>query len=74
MIIEFEPNKILLSYPIKWCLCYKEDNSINFKQIYVIQEQLILFLETYGYETHNVLELNKFGVDTSKIKNNINLI
>lgn len=73
MIIEFEPNRILISCPSKWWLYYKNDHDVEFKKISVTYEQLKLFLETYGYETNNLLELKKFGVDTTNIKNNTNL-
>lgn len=46
---------------------------MNFNKISLTYELLKIFLETYGYETNNILELNKFGVDTKHIKYNINL-
>jgi len=73
MYIEFEPNRILLSYPPQWWLYYKQENELDFKRISVNYEQIKLFLQTYGYETNNTLELNKFGIDTRNIKHNINL-
>ena len=73
MIIEFEPNKILLSYPPQWWLYYKQENELNFKKISVTKSQLIAFLETYGYETNDLLLLKEFGVDTTNIKQNNNL-
>lgn len=73
MIVEFEPNRILPSYQVQWCLYYKPENEINFKKINVSYEQLKAFLETYGYESNDILELNKFGIDTTNIKHNINL-
>jgi hypothetical protein len=39
----------------------------------VTYEQLKLFLEMYGYETNNILELKKFGVDVKNVKHNMNL-
>lgn len=73
MIVEFEPNNILLSCPPKWWLYYKTENDTYFKRISVTYDQLKIFLETYGYETNDILELNKFGIDTKHIKHNINL-
>ena len=73
MIIEFEPNYILLSCPPQWWLYYKTENEQHFNKISVTYQQLKIFLETYGYETNDILELNKFGIDTKNIKHNINL-
>ena len=73
MIIEFEPNSILLSNPTQWWLYYKQENELYFKKIAVTYEKLKLFLETYGYETNDILELTKFGIDTKNIKVNTNL-
>jgi hypothetical protein len=44
MIIEFEPNRILVSSPPQWWLYYKTENDFNFKKISVTYEQLKLFL------------------------------
>lgn len=68
IIVEFEPNYILLSNPSQWWFYYKQENEQNFKKISVIYENLKLFLETYGYETNDILELNKFGINTKNIK------
>ena len=73
MIIEFEPNRILLSSPMQWWMYYKQENEFNFNKISVTYEQLKLFLETYGYETNDILELKKFGIITKNIKHNRNL-
>jgi len=73
MIIEFEPNSMLLSSPPQWWLYYRQENEFNFKKISVSQPQLITFLETYGYETNNLALLKKYGVDISNIKENKNL-
>ena len=73
MIIEFEPNRILLSCPSQWWLYYKTENEPHFNKISVTYQQLTTFLETYGYETNDILELNKFGIDTKNIKHNRNL-
>jgi len=73
MIIEFEPNLMMASCPVKWWLYYKTENEIYFNKISVNYEQLKIFLETYGYETNDILELNKFGIDTKHIKQNRNL-
>jgi hypothetical protein len=73
MIIEFEPNRILLSCPPKWWIRYKNENEPDFNKICVTYEQLKLFLEKYGYETDDILELKKFGIDTKDIKHNRNL-
>ena len=70
MIIEFEPNTVLLSYPPKWWLYYKEDHEVYFHKISITKEKLILFLEKYGYETNDLMRLKKFGVDVSNIKQN----
>lgn len=63
MLIEFEPYSILTSVPSKWWLYYKQENEVEFNKISVTYEQLKLFLETYGNETNNVLELKQFGID-----------
>lgn len=73
MIIEFEPNRILLSCPHQWSLYYKEDNEKQFNKNSVTYKTLKLFLETYSYETNDILELNKFGIDTKNIKHNRHL-
>lgn len=73
MIVEFEPYQVLLSNSPQWWLYYKQENEQYFNKIYVNYEQLKLFLETYGYETNDILELNEFGIDTKKIKHNRNL-
>ena len=73
MIIEFEPNRILLSSPAQWWLYYKTENEPHFNKISVTYQQLKIFLETYGYETNDILELHKFGIDTKTIKHNRNL-
>jgi len=73
MIIEFEPNRILLSCPPQWWLYYKNKNELHFNKISVTYEKLKLFLEIYGYETNDILELKKFGIDTKDIKHNRNL-
>ena len=73
MIIEFEPNRVLMSYPPKWWLYYKQENEKQFNSISVTYEKLKLFLETYGYETNDILELQKFGIDVKNIKHNRNL-
>jgi hypothetical protein len=38
MYIEFEPNRILLSYPPQWWLYYKQENELDFKRISVNYE------------------------------------
>jgi hypothetical protein len=73
MIIEFEPNSVLMSYPPQWWLHYKHENEKHFNSISVTYEKLKLFLETYGYETNDILELKKFGIDVENIKHNKNL-
>jgi len=73
MIIEVQPNIILPSHPPQWWLYYKEDNQFEFKRICVTHEKLKLFLETYGYETNNILELKNFGINTTNIKQNVKL-
>jgi len=73
MIIEFEPNMILASYPPQWWLYYKLKNEHSFKKMSVTYLQLKMFLENYGYETNDILELKKFGIDTTNIKHNRNL-
>lgn len=70
VIIEFEPNSILLSYPPYWWLYYRQENEFNFQKISVTRQQLIAFLETYGYEINNLLLLKQFGVNTTNIKEN----
>jgi hypothetical protein len=73
MIIEFEPNRILLSYPPQWWLYYKQENEQYFNKISITYDKLKLFLETYGYETNDILELKKFGIDIKNLKHNVNL-
>jgi len=73
MIVEFEPARMLLSCPPVWCLYYKQERDVEFKCIYVTREQLKLFLEKYGYETNDILELKKMGIDTTNIQHNRNL-
>ena len=73
MIIEFEPNRILLSYPPQWWLYYKQENEPYFNKISITYEKLKLFLETYGYETNDILELKNFGINIKDIKHNRNL-
>jgi hypothetical protein len=73
MIIEFQPNRSLMSYPPQWWLYYKNKDEPYFNKISLTYEKLKLFLETYGYETNNILELQKFGIDTKNIKHNRNL-
>ena len=73
MLVEFEPNRILLSYPPQWWLYYKQENEPYFNKISITYEKLKLFLETYGFETNDILELKKFGIDVENIKHNKNL-
>jgi hypothetical protein len=68
MIVEFQPNNILLCCPPLWWLDYKQDNDVNFKRIAVSYDQLKTFLELYGYATNDILELTKFGVNVKNIK------
>ena len=73
MIVEFDPNTVLLSYPPKWSLYYKTEYEPRVNKIYVTYEQLKIFLETHGFETNDILELKNFGIDTKNIKHNVNL-
>lgn len=73
MIVEFEPNSVLLSCPPQWWLYYKQENELYFNKISVTYEQLKLFLEMYGYETNYILKLKNFGIDTKNITHNRNL-
>jgi hypothetical protein len=73
MIIHIQPTSILLSCPPKWWLYYKEENEPDFHKIAVTYEQLKAFLETYGYETNDILALAAFGIDTTHIKHNKHL-
>lgn len=73
VIIEFKPNRMLLSSPPEWWLYYRQENEFYFEKIPVTQTQLIAFLETYGYETNNLERLKQFGVNTINIKENNNL-
>jgi hypothetical protein len=73
MIIEFASNKMLLSYPPQWTLYYKQPDELYFNEMTVSFEQLKLFLEKYGYETNNLLKLQKFGINTKNISYNKNL-
>jgi hypothetical protein len=69
MIVEFEPNRMLLSSP-QWWLYYRQENEQYFNKISVNYEQLKLFLETYGYEINDILKLKKFSIDTKNITHN----
>lgn len=73
MIIEFRPNDVLLSCPPQWWLYYKNEDELYFNKISVTYDKLVLFLEIYGYETNDILELKNFGVDTQNIKHNSKL-
>ena len=70
MIIEIDPYKFLPSSPPLYVLYYKEDDEISFHSINVTYTQLKLFLEQYGYETNNIIELKKFGIDVQNIREN----
>ena len=70
MIIEFEPYRDLISLPPQWWLYYKQEDELYFHTISVTYEKLKLFLEIYGYETNDILELSRFGIDTKNIKHN----
>ena len=74
MIIQFEPNRrILLSSPPMWWLGYKQEDEVEFHWRCVTYDKLKLFLQKYGYETNDILELRKFGINTTYIKHNSNL-
>ena len=73
MIIEIQPDCILLSCPPKWWLYYKDDNDLYFEKIALTYDKLKLFLEYYGYETNNIHELNKFGISVKDMKHNYKL-
>ena len=73
IIIEFEPNLVCTSLPPQWRIKYKEDNELEWNYLFLTYEKLKLFLETYCYETNDILELQQFGINTSKIKHNIKL-
>jgi hypothetical protein len=68
MIIKFESNSILLSNPPKYWLYYKTENELHFNKISVTYQQLKIFLKTHGYKNNNILEINKFGINTIKYK------
>ena len=68
MIIEFEPNKMLLSYPPTYILYYKTEYELGWNIIHITYENLQLFLERYGYESTDILLLHKFGINTKRIK------
>jgi hypothetical protein len=70
IIIEFEPNRILACSPPKFNVYYKNNAEFIFQKIILTYEELKYFLETYGFETNNLYELNKFGVSTNTIKEN----
>lgn len=70
MIIEFEPKMILASSPPQWWVYYREEYKTTFRKMALNFEQLKLFLETYGYETNDILELKQFGIETKQIKQN----
>ena len=50
MIIEFQPNRSLMSYPPQWWLYYKNKDEPYFNKISLTYEKLKLFLETYWRE------------------------
>jgi hypothetical protein len=51
-------------------LYYKQEDELYFHTISVTYEKLKLFLEIYGYETNDILELSRFGIDIKNIKHN----
>ena len=57
MIVQFEPNRILLSNPAQWWLGYKQEDEVHFHWTSVTYTTLKLFLENYGYETNDILSL-----------------
>jgi len=73
MIIEFQPNRILLSSPEQWIIYYKQDNDIYFNEMYLTYDKLKLFLEQYGYETNDIYLLKEFGISVKNIKQNSKL-
>jgi hypothetical protein len=73
MIIEFQPNRILLSSPEQWLIYYKQDNDIYFNEMYLTYDKLKLFLEQYGYETNDIYLLKEFGISVKNIKQNSKL-
>lgn len=73
LIIEFEPNRVLLSYPPQWNVYYKHEYELNFHKITMTYDRLKAFLEMYGIETNNINELKNFNINTTNIKENIKL-
>jgi len=70
-IIIIQPNNILLSSEPQWWLYYKNDDEIYFHKISVSYSQLKYLLEKYGYETNNIFEFNKLGINTHYINSNL---
>ena len=70
MIIEFEPNKMSSHCPPEWTLYYKGNLELKWYKINVTYDILKMFLEKYGYESPDVLQLIHFGIDTTNIKLN----
>lgn len=73
IIVEFESESINPTNPPKIWLKYKQENETDFKKILVSYEQLKLFLETYGYETNSISELQKLNINVNGIIYNKNL-
>ena len=75
MIIEFLNNPII-SYNanrqiyLQWTIKYKEINELYFHEILLDYEQLKLFLETYGFVTNSLDQLQKLNVDITRMVEN----
>ena len=68
VIIEFQPNVLLLSNPPQWTVYYKNEYDIKWEKIILTYTQLKQFIEMYGYgiETQYIAELHNMGIDINR--------
>ena len=63
VIIEFQPNVLLLSNPPQWTVYYKNEYDIKWEKIILTYTQLKQFIEMYGIETQHIAELHNMGIN-----------
>lgn len=73
MIVEIEPYVSKACSPPKYTLWYKNDGETYYRHLCLGYFEVKQFLETYGYETNNLIELIKFGINAANIVENKNL-
>ena len=72
VIIEFQPNVLLLSNPPQWTVYYKNEYDIKWEKIILTYTQLKQFIEMYGMygmygiETQDIAELHNMGIDINR--------